>query len=316
MSLAYHRMFRARPGFLWWKPLVAVVLAVAFTFAFQIIWSNLVVLVVSASQGKAAASALVDAAAANPQDSSNPLVMLYTLGALATLVPAVVLAVRVAGLGGIGQLASVAGRFRWRWLARCLVPGAIFIGVTLGLNVVASALWPSAESDAGTATPPAALVVSILLIVLLVPLQATGEELAFRGLGLQTAGSWIRQPAAAVVATSVVFAFAHSYNVWGKLDVGALGAAFAFLTWRTGGLEAAVVGHVINNVVVFIIAAPVVQTAQSDGSPAGAAITVVASAVYVGLVEWQFRRSRLSRVAPEPVENAGGATGVPRRLAG
>jgi membrane protease YdiL (CAAX protease family) len=179
------------------------------------------------------------------------------------------------------------------------VPGVVYMAITIGLGLIVPASWQG-QSGGGSsqATPPAALAVSIVLIVLLVPFQAAGEEFAFRGLGMQALGSWVRWPIVAIVVPTVGFAFAHNYNVWGKLDVAALGVSFAYLTWRTGGLEAGLVAHVINNVVVFIIAAPVVTSTESNGSPLGAAITVVASAVYVLLVTGLARKHQPERVAP------------------
>jgi membrane protease YdiL (CAAX protease family) len=138
-----------------------------------------------------------------------------------------------------------------------------------------------------------------VLICVLVPFQAAGEEFAFRGLGMQAFGAWFRWPLVGILVPTVGFAFAHSYNAWGRIDVAALGVSFAFLTWRTGGLEAGVVAHVVNNVVVFALAAPIETTQQSNGSPGGALISIVASAAYVGMVEWQVRRKRPARTAPE-----------------
>lgn len=319
-AVAYHRLFRASPRFLWWKPIVAIALGYGLYYGGSFVWQNLLVVVVELFGGRQAALDLIAAAQRNQQDSSNPLVMLMTLGALATMLPAAVLAVRIVGLGGLGQLTSVVGRLRWGWLGRCVIPGIVFIGVSLGLNAAISTLWPStSDTDTGDPTPGAALAASLVVIVLLVPLQAAGEEFAFRGIGMQTVGSWVRPPIVAIVVPVVGFAFAHSYNWWGKLDVAALGIAFAYLTWRTGGLEAAIVGHVINNVVVFALAAPTSQASQSDGSPLGAGITIVSSAVYVSLIEIQRRRHRPAAVLPvptPPVDSGSGVSDDPRRLAG
>jgi membrane protease YdiL (CAAX protease family) len=308
VTFAYHRLFRILPTYRWWKPIAAAVIGYILYYAMSSIWQLVVLQSVQAISGRQAELDLVAAWTKDQQNASNPLVMLLTLGSLATMLPAVLFGVRIMGLGRFGQLTSVIGRLRWRWLARCLLPGVVYIALTIGLGLVVPASWQGgSDSDSGTATPPLALVISIVFIVLLVPLQAAGEEFAFRGLGMQALGSWFRWPIVAIVVPTVGFAFAHDYNVWGKLDVAALGVSFAYLTWRTGGLEAGLVAHVINNVVVFIIAAPVVTSTQSDGSPIGAAITVVSSGAYVLLVTWQARRHQPERVAPArgPVGGAG-----------
>lgn len=304
MPYAYHRLFRARPRYRWWKPLVALVVGVGIYYALSIVWQEILLLTVDAIGGTQARLDLVADIRRNQQDASNPLVMLFTLGSLALLLPSMIVGVRILGLGPIGQLSSVVARLRWRWLARCIVPAVVYMALQVGLGFVVPASWQGQGSDTAatqTTTPPLALFVSIVLILLLVPFQAAGEEFAFRGFGMQALGSWVRWPVVAIVVPTVAFAFAHSYNVWGKLDVATLGVAFAYLTWRTGGLEAGIVAHVVNNVVVFLLAAPVVSTQQADGSPGAFAVTLVASAAYVGLVTLVARRNGPERVAPESV---------------
>jgi membrane protease YdiL (CAAX protease family) len=312
VSLAYHRLFRARSNYRWWKPIVAFVVGIGSYYAMQIIYQNLYLLIVQAIGGTAARQALFAAWSHNQQDASRPLVLLLTLGSLATMVPAAVIAVRILGLGTFGTLMSVMGRIRWGWLVRCIVPGLVFMAVSVGLTYVVPESWQGGSSGGGQATPLPALVVSIVFILVFVPLQAAGEEMAFRGFGMQAFGSWFKWPVVGIVLPTVGFAFAHDYNVWGKLDVAALGVSFAYLTWRTGGLEAGIVAHVLNNVVVFILAAPTVAVAQSDGSPIGAAITVVSSVVYVLMVTWLARRHRPERMSP--VDDLGGTSVVPRKL--
>jgi membrane protease YdiL (CAAX protease family) len=302
VTYAYHRMFRILPTYRWWKPLVAGVLGFALYYAMSLVWQGALLISVGAFGGRQASVALAAAVARDQQNASNPLVMLYTLGSLATMLPAVVLAVRITGLGTFGRLMSVRGRIRWAWLARCLLPGIVYMVLQIGLGAIVPASWQgAASSEQAASTPPLALAASIVIIVLLVPFQAAGEEFAFRGLGMQAFGSWFRWPVVAILVPTVGFAFAHAYNPWGKLDVAVLGVAFAYLTWRTGGLEAGVVAHVVNNVVVFVLAAPFVTSTQSDGSPVGAAITIVASGAYVLMVEGLARRHRPERVAPASV---------------
>lgn len=309
----YHRLLRVSPAYRWWRPLVAVLLAVALYLVASLVWQEGVLAAVQAVGGPSARAALYAAASADQQNASNPLVMLFTLGALATLLPSTIVAVRVLRLGSSGRLASVAGRIRWRWLAWCLIPAAVYMGLTIGLGLIVPASWqgqdPGSTADA-RATPALALFFSIVVIILLVPFQAAAEEFAFRGLGLTVFGSWVRSPVLAILLSTAAFMAAHSYNGWGRIDVGALGLAFAYLTWRTGGLEAGIAGHVLNNVVVFLLAAPVVATTQSDGTPIGAAISVVSAAAYVGMVLWLQRVRRPSRVETVPVENPGRVGGA------
>lgn len=93
--------------------------------------------------------------------------------------------------------------------------------------------------------------------VLLAPLQSAGEEYAFRGLIFRIASGWVRSPRASLIVgiavSSVLFAFVHSStDPWYNLYYLVLGITFATVTWRTGGLENAIVIHAINNTLAYI----------------------------------------------------------------
>ena len=68
-------------------------------------------------------------------------------------------------------------------------------------------------------------------------------------------GSLVRQPWFQVVVSSVVFAFFHgTQNLALFTDRLAFGLLAAILVWRTGGLEAGIAAHVVNNVFAYLIA--------------------------------------------------------------
>lgn len=103
------------------------------------------------------------------------------------------------------------------------------------------------------------LLLTFGIILLLVPLQAAGEEYGFRGLVFRVAGSWGRGPRTAlllgVAVSSLVFMAAHlAADPWLNLYYLTFGATLALITWRTGGLEVAIVIHAVNNTLAFLIA--------------------------------------------------------------
>jgi hypothetical protein len=89
------------------------------------------------------------------------------------------------------------------------------------------------------------------------PLQAAGEEYFFRGWIMQVIGSWFRRPVVGLVVTTVVstvaFSAAHgSPDLWILGSIGCLAVAACLATWRTGGLEAGIAMHAVNNVLAFV----------------------------------------------------------------
>ena len=284
---------------------MALVLAVAIYLVLSTAVVLGVALVVGAVAGPEALQRLQASLADDPLAASDPLVMTVSLGSIAVMLPAVLLATRVVGRGAPGRLWSVTGRLRWHWLLRCLPAGLAFVVLSVGLgSVVVPALLGEPISLGPVTTPPATLLASVLVILLLVPLQATGEEVAFRGLAAQALGAWLPWASVAVVLPTVAFALAHDYNAWGVLDVAVFGVGAAFVTWRTGGLEAAIVAHVLNNTAVFLLLAPFDGVGSSDGSPLGLAVTLVSVPVFVLLVLRRARRDGVARLLPSAAPEA------------
>jgi membrane protease YdiL (CAAX protease family) len=139
--------------------------------------------------------------------------------------------------------------------------------------------------------------------LLLTPLQAAGEEYGVRGLVFRVAGSWARGSRAGLVigvlVSSVVFTVIHGSTdpyiiVWYFV----LAAGLALITWRSGGIEIAVVLHAVLNTVVLIGAALLrvdLGTALQDrsagvGSPYQLVPTLTV-VVITAVVWWRTRRT-------------------------
>ncbi len=148
------------------------------------------------------------------------------------------------------------------------------------------------------------------MLVVLVPLQAAAEEYVFRGWLTQTVGAFLRSPWWALPPQALLFAAAHGWGTpWGFADLALFGMAAGWLTWRTGGLEAAMALHTVNNLLAFAISAAVVDGLKSDDTAADAgwqlvALDVASIALYTAAVVWLTRRRPPVRTAPAPLPPA------------
>jgi CAAX protease family protein len=298
-SLAFHRLAHVSGRYRWWRPLVgAVVVLVATLLAQGVVYGG---------------SDVAGSLAHRPQDSDGftkwgaiPDTALDLL-VLALLIPAVLLAVRWAGRRPAGTVSSVAGRLRWRWLAICLAVAFPVAAVTLGTSVLASGgvLGPKDEW-----ADPSSFLLGLAMTCVFVPFQAAGEEYAFRGWLLQAAGAWCRWPWVAVVPQSLLFAAAHGLGTpWGFADLTVFGLVAGFLTIRTGGLEAGIGLHVLNNVLGLGLASAIAggltsEETAADLDPLTAAVDASLVLLYAVVVLWLARRRRLGAVR---VPSAAGA---------
>lgn len=325
--LEYHQLLRGSPRYSWWRPLLAVLIGTAFYFILSIIYMVVVLFTYAAVTGTDFVN--IDLLALAVPDTREPISLLLTLGSVALMLPSVWLAMLCSGLRPTGRIWSAALKIRWGWLGRTILPAfvALFVvntvGILVGLGFEAFGWADSAAITDGSGAPdvafdPQILLWSSLLILLLVPVQATAEEVVFRGAFMQVLGAWgfnmrksriarfFRGPILPIMVPSILFGFAHIYDIWGWLAVVSMAVAFGWLTWRTGGLEAAITLHVVNNWVafgfmVFAIGGETKQTSDGGGFPALIGL-LAGLAVYVWWVERSFGRSNALRTRIDHVQ--------------
>ncbi|WP_336652346.1 MULTISPECIES: CPBP family intramembrane glutamic endopeptidase [unclassified Leucobacter] len=311
--LEYHRLLRGTANYRWWKPLLLVLLAGVYFGVFTVILTVVFIPVMMVGDP----GYLNDLAAGTTEvlDTQRPLSVLMSMLSIIVMLPAVLLAMLSMGMRPVGRIWSVAARMRWGLLLR-LLGAAVIAMIAMTVVSMAADLGLQAIVDpAALSAPPAeasrdfdvsAALVSLLLVLVLVPIQAATEEVVFRGLFMQVLGSWLRSPWLAILVPSVAFAAAHIYDYWGLAAVGTMGLVAAWLTWRTGGLEAAIAIHIVNNLVGFgfMVAGVGGQTAQTaDGGSAASLLGEIAGlAVFVWLSLKVFRRGGHGRARIDLVQ--------------
>ena len=176
-----------------------------------------------------------------------------------------------------------------------------------------SALAPQEEGH----WPAGDLLVMFAVIILLAPLQSAGEEYGFRGLAFRIAASWGRGPRAALVlgvlVSSVLFTAAHlALDPWLNIYYFTMGVTLALITWRTGGLEIAVVVHAVNNTLIFLIAALMrddLAEGMERSAGAGSPVMLVPCVLLVAITIVVWRRTR--RTGPALTDAAPGSAHAP-----
>jgi membrane protease YdiL (CAAX protease family) len=271
----------------WWRPLLGLLLlGVVYLVA-----ATLVVLLTLLT-GVAPDLGLLDLV--------DPVTLLATNLSLIVAVPVVWLAWATAHGMGTGWSSSVLGRLRWR----LFLPYTGFALVTLGAGIGLSTLAGFTLGGVDVTGPVRSLGWLLMVVVLTTPLQSAAEEYLFRGYLSQAIAAWIGpERAGAVVAavvTAALFSAAHAPpDLPTFLDRFAFGLAASAVVWLTGGLEAAIVLHAVNNVLVFLLAGVLGEGVATAEAPSGAGylyvlVSLLSMGGYVALVA----RSR-SRLCPE-----------------
>ncbi|MDQ1616596.1 MAG: protease family protein [Actinomycetota bacterium] len=290
---AYPQLLRT-PWHRWWRPLLGVL------FATVVLVATGIAVVLAAMIARAVQEGSLDV---SPDSLSpdTPLGLLANDLVIAGLIPAAVLAVLVVHRSPVGRLFSVVGRVRWRWLLVCSGIAVVFVLVFYGLSIFVDV--PGSDTSA----PGAATVVGLLLVIAVsTPLQSAGEEVGFRGYLSQAVASWFSRPVVGTVAAGLasagLFALAHGgQDPWLFADRFCFGLTSSWLVWRTGGLEASVALHAVNNLVSLGVTAVTSSIQDSLTSSTldwrSALIDVAMMIGYAVAVDRFAKRRALDRVA-------------------
>ncbi|MFV0452330.1 MAG: lysostaphin resistance A-like protein [Propioniciclava sp.] len=195
-----------------------------------------------------------------------------------------------------GYLSSVQGRIRWRWF-----------GVTLGVAAACLAVILLAQNLTAPGgprwgiTPQDSWLAFVAVMLLTTPFQAAAEEYFFRGYLIQAFGSLVANPWFGIITSSAVFTLFHSSTDPALIvDRFAFGILAGMLVVATGGLEAAIAAHVVNNVASFALAALTSSMAEvkavSEVTWVAAGWDIARFAFFATLVWWVARRVQPQRL--------------------
>jgi uncharacterized protein len=288
----------------WWRPAVGLLTLLAGVVVLAPIVLMPVLAVSIAIEGtRPFGQAFSDAVSLK---SVTPSSMLYLNLTLASAVLVAWFCVRVYHRMRPRWLMSVRPGIRWSFFAACL--GLAL--VALAAQILVGLVLPHDPNDiTGKLHHFTPTMVALAVVILVTtPLQAMGEEYAFRGYAMQAFGSLTRNPWVAILLTSVLFALAHGVqNLPLFLDRFIFGLMAGFVVLRTGGLEAGIAMHIWNNIVAFGFAlafSDIDSTLKvSEVSWWNLPLTVVQNGVYLVLVLLVARRMGLSNRSTPPVRS-------------
>lgn len=232
------------PGYLWLRSVLGVVMGLALFYLLTSLVSQVVVAIGYGIVGRGTTWAAYYRSAFAFE---KPVGMLGVNLGLATLIPITWAVLAVMHRVRPRWLASVQPGVRRRYLLICLAIALVSLNGVLLISLLVGG-FPAFHVQRGFWG-------FLVVIVATSPIQAAAEEIFFRGYLMQALGSLVGRPWFGIVGSSVVFALLHgTQNLPLFVDRLAFGLLAALLVWRTGGLEAGIAAHVVNNVFAFVIA--------------------------------------------------------------
>jgi membrane protease YdiL (CAAX protease family) len=254
----YHQMLRTW-NYAWWKPIVGTI---AVFLGMMIVAPLLLMPVLVGGVMFEEGSFWENFEKAATLEEVGPAALLFLNLTLGSSILVCWLVMRTVHRMRPRWLTSVVPKMRWKLFF-------IFVGISvvaLTAQIVVSMLLPGdQEADlSGQVNEFTATTAALGIIVLLTtPLQAAGEEYVFRGYLMQAFGSfwsfesvppWVVRWVA-ILSTSTLFALAHGVQNFPLFfDRFMFGLIAGWLVIRTGGLEAGIAMHILNNFLAFVYA--------------------------------------------------------------
>ncbi|HZJ07836.1 MAG TPA: CPBP family intramembrane glutamic endopeptidase [Nocardioidaceae bacterium] len=297
----YHQMLRTW-NYAWWKPVLGIILVVVG----MLLLAPLVLLPVLAIGVSAEGGPFWESfERAASMEAVGPASLLYLNLVLGSTILVTWFVMRVLHRMRPRWLTSVVPKMRWTFFFICVG----FSVVALIAQVVVSLLLPgSQEGDIGGLNDFTRTSIILAVIVLLTtPFQAAGEEYVFRGYLMQALGSLFNNKWVALLSTATLFALAHGVqNPPLFFDRFMFGLIAGWLVLRTGGLEAAIAMHILNNFLAFGFALSFGDLTDSltvsEVGWSNIILTLTQAGTYAALVLFAAKRMNLQRRTNPPAQ--------------
>ncbi|WP_296789333.1 CPBP family intramembrane glutamic endopeptidase [uncultured Methanobrevibacter sp.] len=231
----YITIGREFENYKWHKPLVTIILSAVIFFILTFVLGAIFQL----------AFGDISAGLSDSYESLNTLgpASLFSYLILVITIPAIYLASKIVKDRPFSSYASSLGGWRWKLYFKCMaVPLVIYV-----IFNIASSLTDGSAINIQQISP-----LMFIAFAITIPLQCIAEEYLFRGLIMQSFGSWFNIPILAIIIQALAFGATHSYNSIGVVTIILGGVVYGLLAWKTNGIEASSALHTINNLTVFI----------------------------------------------------------------
>lgn len=231
----YITIGREFENYKWHKPLVTIILSAVIFIILTFVLGAIFQL----------AFGDISAGLSDSYESLNTLgpASLFSYMILVIAIPAIYLASRIVKDRPFSSYASSLGGWRWKLYFKCMaVPLVIYV-----IFNIASSLTDGSAINIQQISP-----LMFIAFAITIPLQCIAEEYLFRGLIMQSFGSWFNIPILAIIIQALAFGATHSYNSIGVVTIILGGVVYGLLAWKTNGIEASSALHTINNLTVFI----------------------------------------------------------------
>lgn len=226
-------------GYKWYKPILIFVLTLVFTTIF----SFLMIFIFSGGTSTGIQNTMSSLSGGYNGLNTYTFRGLITLAGTAFMFPSFFIVAKIVNERSISSY--LYSRNKWNWKL-FIYPFIITVAVLIIPSVYLIYTHGLTFNNHFT-------IVTLLLTLILGLLQTCGEEVLYRGVLMQTLGTWFKIPVLAIIVQGLLFVTMHPYNIIGMVDILFYALYYGIVTWKTNGLEASMAMHAANNTFLFVL---------------------------------------------------------------
>ena len=256
----------------WYKPILVFIIGV-ITY---LILSLLLSLIFEVAYGEHLTNSILNG---GYEVMNSEIGQIFTDLGVIIMLPSLYIAVKIVKDRPFSSYASSRGGWNYKLYFKSLVIPFIIMILFEGISVAFNGAEGTSHFSIGF----------FIACLILVPLQCIAEEYVFRGLIMQTFGSWLNIPVLAVVLQSIVFGIMHGYNSLGNISIVISGLLMGILAWKSNGIEVSSAMHTANNLTLALFVmfglSVTSSTIELTDTVLGIALDVIifAAMYYVGM---------------------------------
>ena len=214
----------------WYKPILVFIIGVIGYLILSLILS----LIFEAAYGEHLTNSLLNG---GYEVMNSEIGQIFTDLGVIIMLPSLYIAAKIVKDRPFSSYASSRGGWNYKLYFKSLVIPFIIMIIFEGISVAFNGAEGTSHFSIGF----------FIACLILVPLQCIAEEYVFRGLIMQTFGSWLNIPVLAVILQSIVFGIMHGYNSLGNISIVISGLLMGILAWKSNGIEVSSAMHTANN---------------------------------------------------------------------
>ena len=238
---------RTFENYKWYKPLIVIIL----TFIIMLIISGIITFASYQILGREFLVGTIG----NGIDSLNSAESIFFADLnIIMFIPSLYIASKIVNDRPFSSYSSSRGGWNFKlYLKALIIPLILYI------------IYMAAESIILAKKPSINFSIAFLLVIFIsIPLQSIAEEYIFRGLLMQTLGSWSKIPVLALVLQAIIFGLFHGYNSLGLIETITMGLVCGYFAWKTNGIEVCSAIHSANNMSIGIFVMLGLHTSTSS----------------------------------------------------